>query len=86
MLLKTTPCSNYGEFKTGITPHLYESWKFLLHYHQRQSCIYITVTGSMFLDYQHPYLRVYMPHFFDKNSPSKIEVQLIQGILCPFDD
>jgi hypothetical protein len=29
---------------------------------------------------------VYKPHFFDKNSPSKIGVWLKHGILCPFDD
>jgi hypothetical protein len=27
-----------------------------------------------------PYLRVYKPHFFDKNLPSKIGVRLIHGI------
>jgi hypothetical protein len=31
-----------------------------------------------------PYLRVYKPHFFDKNLPSKIGVQLIYGILFIF--
>jgi hypothetical protein len=28
-----------------------------------------------------PYLRVYKPHFFDKNLPSKIGVRLIHGML-----
>jgi hypothetical protein len=28
-----------------------------------------------------PYLRVYKPHFFDKNLPSKIGVRLMHGIL-----
>jgi hypothetical protein len=27
-----------------------------------------------------PYLRVYKPHFFDKNLPSKIGVRLLHGI------
>jgi hypothetical protein len=33
-----------------------------------------------------PYLRVYKPHFFDKNFPAKIGMRLIHGILCPFYD
>jgi hypothetical protein len=32
------------------------------------------------------YLRVYKPHFFDKNLTSKIGVRLMHGILCPFDE
>jgi hypothetical protein len=28
-----------------------------------------------------PYLRVFQPHFFDKNLPSKMWVRLIHGIL-----
>jgi hypothetical protein len=28
-----------------------------------------------------PYLRVYKPHFFDKNLPSRIGVRLINGVL-----
>jgi hypothetical protein len=30
-----------------------------------------------------PYLRMYKPHFFDKNLPSKIGVRLIHGVKKP---
>jgi hypothetical protein len=33
-----------------------------------------------------PYLRLYKPHFFDKNLPSKIGMRLTNGILYPFYD
>jgi hypothetical protein len=42
-----------------------------LSFHFTTACSHITRV---------PYLRVYKPHFFDKNLPSKIGVRLIYGI------
>jgi hypothetical protein len=49
---------------------------------QRVRC----ATVQMQDNFSEPYLRVYKPHFFDKNLPSKIGVLLMHGIICPFDD